>query len=197
MAPQAFLHGRTVGAWIGLIMLLLHLTATHGEAESNGSWLVKAGGPGDDELTGLTLAPNGDILFTGLLDRGARFGAISIRDTKANGFFLARYNALGEPVWVKAASGDLTSRGFSVATDAQGNVFVTGIDHDVLQLGNGVYVAATETQPGGEAAFTAAFSGSGEAQWAQPWSGVLLEHPDGPALLNQAFTALGGRRDYV
>jgi hypothetical protein len=178
-----------MGVWIGWIVLFLHLTAPRAGAETNGSWLVKAGGLGDDGLTGLTLAPNGDILFTGLLDRGARFGAISISDSTANGFFLARYNALGEPVWVKAASGDLTSRGFSVAMDADGNLFVTGIHHDVLQLGNGVYVAATETQPGAPAAFTAAFSGSGEAQWAQPWSGALLEHPDGKALLNQAFTA--------
>jgi gliding motility-associated-like protein len=92
-------------------------------------WARSAGGPQGDEGAGVATDALGNVLVTGWFESAnITFGTTILNNAAAwdVSYFLSKYDASGNVVWAKGVSGATNDEGWSVATDASGNAFVTG-----------------------------------------------------------------------
>ena len=116
-------------------------------------WAKRAGGTGLDEGQGIATDGAGNSYATGRFSGTATFGAGETNETtltSAGDFdiFVARYDPSGALVWAKRAGGGAGALGWGVATDAAGNIYVTGGFSGTATFGAG---EANETVLSGEA----------------------------------------------
>ncbi|HTL80895.1 MAG TPA: SBBP repeat-containing protein [Bacteroidia bacterium] len=102
------------------------------DSSGNVLWAKRAGGTGHDEGMGVSVDPWGNVFVTGDFSSSSiSFGATSFSNP-GNGsaqVFLCRYDANGNVLWAKSAGGTPDDMGYSVASDPDGNAFVTGSFH--------------------------------------------------------------------
>jgi hypothetical protein len=170
-----------------LIFASIALSGVSSNLTAADRWLIKAGGSGNDGATGVTRASNGDVFITGSVGPTASFETIQITNDLGNAFFLARYNTSGELLWVTNASGASASRGGTIYADGAGNAYVAAWHTNALNLGNGVVVPLTDTQPGPWARFLACYSPGSAALWA-----VLSESIGAPVVQDPLGRVLAG-----
>lgn len=96
------------------------------------SWSRKAGGEDTDTGNAMTLDISGNIIVAGtFLSDSISFGNLTLTnmDSLSNTMFVAKYDSGGNLLWArnpKTPSPYKTTSGMSVATDADGNIFVAG-----------------------------------------------------------------------
>ncbi|MGV3721472.1 MAG: SBBP repeat-containing protein, partial [Actinomycetota bacterium] len=95
-------------------------------AEPSYVWTVRAGGSRHDKTRGLCTDRAGNVYLTGEFGDTADFGKEKITSRGDLDFFVAKYSPQGECLWARQGGGAKTDRGYSVAADDQGGVFVTG-----------------------------------------------------------------------
>jgi hypothetical protein len=101
-------------------------------------WGRQAGGQAHEYCTGLAVDESGSAYITGSIDDVADFGHIHVQAGPHNpgitgtSVYVAKYNASGEPLWVKSAGPKSMddANGYSapqaIAVDGGQNVFITG-----------------------------------------------------------------------
>lgn len=89
-------------------------------------WAVAFGGTGLDEPLDLALSPTGAPVITGFFTGPATFGTNVLAGAGGLDVFVAQFDVNGQMLWVREAGGAATDYASGVATDAAGNVFVTG-----------------------------------------------------------------------
>lgn len=97
----------------------------------NGSlaWTQTAGGDRGDNAYDISVNKQGNIYVTGLFRKSADFTGNKLADLEGTGeanAFVARYNTNGRIAGLKMINGD-KSEGASIATNANGDVFLTGL----------------------------------------------------------------------
>lgn len=139
------------------------------DADGNVIWARSEGGAKSDWAMGISVDLNGNVYVTGSYSSETiTIGAVTLTnsDTSSNSqqdMFLIKYDNFGNVLWVKTSSNNnFWDLGFSVSTDASGNVFVTG----VFQFG---IVLDTVSLPSyyGWHVFTAKYNSSGNILWAR------------------------------
>lgn len=108
--------------------------------DSNGNvlWARSAVGNSYDESDGICTDFNGDIFITGSSGSSTiAFGSILLANNNTHCLFLAKFDSNGNIMWARNANGiNSSSDGFSVSTDAVGNVFLAGDFMGDLMLGS-------------------------------------------------------------
>ncbi|MFM8470102.1 MAG: SBBP repeat-containing protein, partial [Limisphaerales bacterium] len=90
-------------------------------------WAARAGGTGHDYGTGIAVDNEGNTYICGYFRGQARFNSETAVAGKGEAdIFLAKYNRVGELVWVRQAGGSADDYARAVAIDAEGNCYVTG-----------------------------------------------------------------------
>ncbi|MBL7928893.1 MAG: T9SS type A sorting domain-containing protein [Bacteroidia bacterium] len=88
-------------------------------------WATMAGGSAEDKSLSIATDISGSIYITGhYFSPNIVFGTDTL--STPSSMFLAKYNANGNPVWARSATGNTQNYGNSVATDNAGYVYVTG-----------------------------------------------------------------------
>ena len=82
--------------------------------------------------------------------------------------FLVKYSSTGVVLWVRSAGGSGSDLGNSVATDASGNIYVTGY----FTSPTIVFGSTTLTNSGGKDVFIVKYSPTGNVLWAISFGGV-------------------------
>lgn len=126
-------------------------------------WWAAAGSTLEDRLSGLAVDPLGDVVATGTYWEEAVFGDQVIR-TKANlkGIFVVKYDGAGGDLkWVKSIDGSLLKEVTDLATDAAGNIFISGYFQDSLFIDDTVLTAAGDSD-----LFLLKLNPAGDLQWA-------------------------------
>ena len=122
-------------------------------------WVVRAGGPGDDEALALAALPDGSFWVAGYFSEQATFGtgtdAVTLESAGAEDIFVARYDASGAPVSARRAGGQFSDRAYGVAVSEAGDVLVTGYFSDVATFFPGTPSETTLTSRGGTDIFVA------------------------------------------
>src|SRR4051812_43030090 len=111
------------------------------DAAGNVLWAHSAGGPGYDLSVSITVDTMGNSIITGQFSGASMtFNSTTLTNAGTNStddIFIAKYDPSGNLVWVKSAGGAGNDEGSSVAADANGNIYMTGIfDSPSIIFGN-------------------------------------------------------------
>jgi hypothetical protein len=125
-------------------------------------WVSSMAGPGQDFLTGVAARPDGSVAVTGTINQPARFGVggSMLPIVGGNDAFVGLFGAGGAPVWSTNVAGPGSDIGWSIATDAAGDLYVAGAFSGTAAAG-----AFNATSAGSMDGFVARFNGAGSALW--------------------------------
>jgi hypothetical protein len=97
------------------------------DGAGNVLWANSAGGTGDDAGRSIATDATGNVLVTGFfISPSITFGTTPLTTTGGFDIFIVKYAPAGNVLWANSAGGTEDDRGRGVATDAGGNVLVTG-----------------------------------------------------------------------
>ncbi|HXB13778.1 MAG TPA: gliding motility-associated C-terminal domain-containing protein [Bacteroidia bacterium] len=109
----------------------------------------------------------GNICMTGLFQDSISFGAYTLHTTPPWDAFLVKYDANGNVLWAKQSvlvNANSQSIGYSVATDASNNIYITGQFSDTVTFGP--YSLVYQQNNGGEV-FLVKYDANGNVIWAR------------------------------
>lgn len=110
-----------------IIIIFTVFTSVGFSQTVNWDWVRSAGGSGDDVGYAITIDNNGGIIVAGLFNSIALFDGLQIISmTYWGGGFIAKYDSLGNILWVKGISGTNITNISSITTDLEANIYVTG-----------------------------------------------------------------------
>jgi len=140
--------------------------------DSNGNWLwaKQAGGTSYDEGVSIAVDTNGNSYVTGDFSASATFGTTTLTSSGEGDIFVAKMDISGNWLWAQQAGGTDYDSGFSVAVDANGNIYVTGSFKESATLGT-----TTLTSSGSEDIFIAKLDSNGNWLWAKQAGGTYYD----------------------
>jgi Beta-propeller repeat len=153
---------------------------------SNGirQWATYYGGSNDDFGLGIAMDANGNILITGQASSASAIATVGAHQTINGGgirdAFIAKFNTNGVRQWATYYGGSNGERGNGIATDANGNIIITGFTNSTNAIAT---VGAHQAIYGGGAsdAFIAKFNSNGIIQWATYYGGSSDDYGNGIA----------------
>jgi hypothetical protein len=162
---------KTITIFIMLALIGLS-NVTNGQAP-NWIWAKSAGSTGSENGNSTTTDAFGNVYVTGgFTSPTITFGATTLTNAGGNDMFLVKYDASGNVIWAKRAGGGGNEFGQSVATDASGNVYVTGgFSSASIILGTD-----TLTNAGGTDIMIIKYDASGNLIWAKSDGGTGTEN---------------------
>jgi hypothetical protein len=131
-------------------------------------WAKSAGGTKTDRSWSISFDGSENVYLTGDFSSSpCVFGSDTIISSGAGTTFLAKYDSSGNVLWVKnaIASVGAGAEGYAVATDAVGNIYVTGYFTGVSQ--SLIFGSDTLVNLGSGNIFLAKYDSSGNVQWAK------------------------------
>jgi len=139
-------------------------------------WAQQAGSVGADKTRGLTTDAAGNVYMTGEYSKTGTFGEFTVESKGELDFFVAKYSPEGKCLWVRTGGGSKIDRGYGVAVDASGNVFVTGhcLSTDATFDGQ-----TFENRGGDYDLFVAKYDASGKIQWLKSGGGAGYDYGHG------------------
>jgi hypothetical protein len=114
----------------------------------------------------LATDPAGNVFVSGYFADSASVGGVTLTSVGEADVLLAKYTTTGAFVWARQAGGAWDDEATAVATDWQGNVFVTGVFHDTASFDATQLVSA-----GHEDMFLAKYDGAGNLLWVRRGGG--------------------------
>lgn len=141
------------------------------DPSGNVIWAKCAGGTVGEDITGITTDASGSVYVTGGFDSPSlSFGTFTLTSGGPGHqvFFIVKYDSTGNAVWGRTAGGISTDVGSGIATDASGNILVTGYFHSsTITFGT-----TTLTCQGFYNSFTVKYDNSGNVIWAKKSGGT-------------------------
>lgn len=98
-------------------------------------WATSAGGINTDEGRRITTDSNGNIIIVGSFRQDATFGTQTITAAGTFDIFLAKYDPLGNFLWVWQTGGSGENKGYDVAVDASDDIVITGTFTGSMTIG--------------------------------------------------------------
>ena len=137
------------------------------DSAGNPQWVRRVGGPLDDAASGVALDSAGNSYIVGQFSGVATFGTLNATSAGASDIFVAKYDNVGDALWVSVAGGAGPDAGLAVAANAAGDVFVTGSFSGAATFG-----ALNFASAGGTDLFVAQYNTSGSLLWAKRAGGA-------------------------
>jgi hypothetical protein len=157
------------------------------DASGNALWAIGAGGTGQDNGYGVAADLSGNAYITGDFEfDDLHFGNTTLNYSGNNlDMFIAKYDASGNLIWARSEAGSEFESGQSIATDAQGNFYLTGTFSDTIRFGTTMLLGT-----GARDIFVTKYDTSGAASWARSAQGdnfdigsSIAAFPDGRTYL--------------
>ena len=142
----------------------------------NLDWARQAGGAGYQEAGSLAADAAGNAFVVGTFQGSIGFnpGAGNLNSTGVFDVFFAKYNNAGAAVWAKQVGGTGLTFGYDIATDAPGNVFISGNFNGTIDFDPGPGTKNL-TSNNSLDAFLAKYNPSGDLLWAHRLGGAQFE----------------------
>ncbi len=130
-------------------------------------WLRNAGGTGGDVGYGVAVDNQHNCYVTGEIEDVAHFSSsVSLTSNGGNDIFISKYNANGSLVWAKSFGSTESDKGYSLMTNANGDVFLTGFYSAHIYFDN-IHL----TPAGLGDVYTMKLNSAGVVQWAKKGAG--------------------------
>ena len=145
----------------------------------NGNWLwaKQAGGISYDYGRGIAVDDNGNSYITGEFEESATFGTTTLTSSGSYDIFVAKLDSSGNWLWAKQAWGIGEDVGFSIAVDAKGNSYITGVFMESANFGT-----TTLTSSGDYDIFVAKLDINSNWLWAKQAGGTDDDYGNGIAV---------------
>lgn len=131
------------------------------ELSPDAPWAVRLGSSNNDGASGAAVDPSGNLLLCGDFDSGTVIGSTSLTSKGGVDGLVVKISPTGEVLWARNLGGSGEDRAMGVATDAQGNVYVTGYFEYTGYFGN-----TMKQSKGKDDLFLAKLSPDGDVLWA-------------------------------
>jgi PKD repeat protein len=124
-------------------------------------WSQAFGLQGPDELNGVAVDRNGNVIVTGYFQYSVDFGGgpLVVNSANASNVLVAKYSPDGLHLWSKAVGAGV---GYGVAADSSANVAVTGYVQGVVDFGGGA-----TPDSGSMDSFVVKYSSAGGYAWSR------------------------------
>lgn len=131
-------------------------------------WAKSAGGTSMDYIAGISVDINGNSLVTGhFTSHSINFGSNNLTNSGTYGFFVAKYDSLGNVLWAKSTDSNSSAAGTYLTVDLVGNSYITGQFSGICKFGNN-----TITSNGSWDIFIAKYDNSGNVIWTKNAGGT-------------------------
>jgi hypothetical protein len=130
-------------------------------------WARMWGGSEPQYSTGMAVAPNGDVYFTGALafpGDSITFAGQTVTANNIDISFLAKMSAQGDELWIRMLPGGVGSTTYEIVGATSTRVVITADLQETLDFGG-----ASVTSDGWNDVVFAAFDAGGDFQWAKPF----------------------------
>jgi hypothetical protein len=135
-------------------------------------WAKSFGSAGNELGQSIATDSNGNVYVTGYFTQNITIGNTPQLNSAGDyDVYVAKYNTNGDAQWAKSFGNTGKDRGMSIATDSNGNVYVTGIFTGSITIGNTPQL----TSNSGSGIFVAKYNTNGVAQWAKSFEGTSHE----------------------
>lgn len=161
-----------------LITLILFVTAETSIAQTpDWKWAKGAAGEEFDQASAVVTDNNGNVYVAGYFSSiSVAFGSVTLNNNGVgfDDLFLAKYDSSGNLLWARSAGGSSDDKATALATDASGNLYLTGyfysptIAFDTFTLNNAGAVGDI---------LLVKYSPAGDVLWAKREGGPALEIP--------------------
>ena len=151
------------------------------------TWATYFGGSGQDEIDGLASDASNRISITGQTNSLlgiATAGAYQAALSGTNDAFVAQFSSAGALSWGTYFGGTGTEQGNGIATDASGNIYVTGNTTSTTAIATGLSYQGTYGG-GTQDAFLTQLSSAGVVNWGTYFGGASDDY--GKAVCTDAF----------
>lgn len=127
-------------------------------------WSKKLGSSSGTPATAYSVAVDGsgNIVVTGWFSGSLDFGGGSIASAGVDDIFIAKYSSTGAYLWAKRLGGLSNDHAYSITTDNNSNIIVTGYFAGTADFGGGSLTSA-----GGADIFIAKYLPTGAYMWAK------------------------------
>ncbi|MFC2137198.1 CARDB domain-containing protein, partial [Bacteroidota bacterium] len=137
-------------------------------------WEWAKAAEGDDTDMGKSVATDltGNVYITGYFeDSSLTVGATTLTNNGGDDIFIIKYSDSGNVLWAKSVGTTSDESGMGIATDASGNVYVTGNYNTPIVFGATVLYSS-----GGGDIFLTKYNPNGDVLWATKIGGAYLEY---------------------
>lgn len=153
-------------------LILLLNTINSNSQPGKWEWAKGAIGESADEGTSIAYDIEGNILITGFFTSPSiEFGSKTLENAGASGtvndgdLFVTKYDISGKFLWARSAGGSNNDRGYGIATDKSGNIYVTGyFMSPTITFGS---VTLTNNQAANSDLFIVKYDPNGTVLWAR------------------------------
>src|SRR5262245_37224475 len=125
-------------------------------------WSQRFGDVSSQHAFSVATDASGNVIVAGYFQGTVNFGGGNLTSAGFEDIFVVKFNAGGVHQWSQRFGDSSRQNAYSVATDASGNVIVTGGFVGMVNFGGG-----TLTSAGSEDVFVAKFNGVGVHRWSQ------------------------------
>ncbi|MES2763436.1 MAG: SBBP repeat-containing protein [Bacteroidota bacterium] len=156
------------------------------DVSGNLVWAQTIGAGSNDAGNGIKVDASGNVHVTGYFAGNVDFdpgaGIVYLAGSGSEVFVL-KLDALGDLVWAKKMGASSTDKGTSIALDATGNVYTTGVTTDGADFdpGTGVFTLATGSA-GSSVSFISKLDAAGDFVWAKGFGGSGSANGEGVAV---------------
>lgn len=162
-----------------LVLVLATLLPNHpARADTNG-WTHLLGGNGLDYAAGVVIDTNDNIIITGTtgepLDGQLAQGFLDV--------FISKFDSNGTKLWTRLLGGPYWEEASGIATDASGNLYVTGFTYEQLD---------GQPNAGSADAFIAKYDPSGNRLWTRQFGTAEFDNTTGIAVDSNGNVYLSG-----
>ncbi|MEO1415037.1 MAG: SBBP repeat-containing protein [Bacteroidota bacterium] len=173
-------------------------------------WAINVGGSTREFANEISVDGSGNAYVIGFFENSSTFGNITLTSNGVRDGFVTKVSSSGQVVWAKQFGGPFFDEGYDIASDADGNSYLTGIFYDDATFGNTTLNSAgtsdifvSKIDPAGQWVWTRQVEGSGS----DLGRGITANDPDyilttgffiGSAVFgNRTLTSAGSQDVYL
>jgi hypothetical protein len=128
-------------------------------------WSKRFGDESDQLRPSIAVDARGNVVVTGYFDGAVDFGGGALTSFGGHDIFVAMFGSDGAHLWSKCFGEDgYAQESFAAATDASGNVIITGGFYGEVDFGGGTFTGSLGGYPNG---FIAKFRSDGTHLWSR------------------------------
>ncbi len=134
-------------------------------------WAGQSNGTGSSKGLGIAADGAGNVFVTGEFSGMATFDLNTLTSAGSKDVFLTKYSGAGAVLWAEKGGGNGSDTGYGLATDASGNVFLTGSFSGSASF-DGLPLSSTANS---RDMFITKYNASGTAIWANKGGGSGMD----------------------